>query len=51
MALDMLVGKDEDGDLISLWVDRRCFEPMPEEVLRRGWRLGFSAFQSPKIST
>jgi hypothetical protein len=32
--LDMLVGKaDEDGELISLWVDRRRFEPVPKEVL------------------
>jgi hypothetical protein len=31
----MLVGKvDEDGDFISLWEDRRRFEPVPEEVLR-----------------
>jgi hypothetical protein len=36
MLLDMLVGKaDEDGDLISLWVDRRRFELMPEELLPR----------------
>jgi hypothetical protein len=37
IRLGMFVGKvDQDGDRISLWVDRRCLEPMPEEVLR--WR-------------
>jgi hypothetical protein len=36
MPLDLVVGKvDEDGDQISLWEDHRCFEPMPEEGLRR----------------
>jgi hypothetical protein len=32
MPLDMLVGRiDEDGGLISLWGDRRRFEPVPGE--------------------
>jgi hypothetical protein len=36
MPLGRLVGEvDEDGDLISLWVDPRRFEPMPEKVRRR----------------
>jgi hypothetical protein len=52
MPLDMLVGKDEDGDPTSLWVDRRCFKPRAEEC----WDGETAAWDSslpmtPKIST
>jgi hypothetical protein len=56
MPLDMFVGKvDEDGDLISLWVDRRRFEPLPEEVLRRAvttcWQAYWKACPGPILRT
>jgi hypothetical protein len=43
MALDMLVGKGggDDGDLISLWIDRRWLESMSEAVLWRDDGLDF----------
>ena len=43
MPMDMIVVTDESGDLIALRVVRRCFEPVPEEVMDEdgGLVLGF----------